>query len=260
MKQHADGTLERLKARLVIRRDIQREEIDFNETFSPIVKMTIIRCLLSITAKQDWEVSQFDVSNAFLQGDLPKEVYMKFSAGLTAPNPNLLCKLRKLLYGLKQASRQWYSKLVGALSFKGFTTSLNDYSLFFQKLGGLVSIIAVYVNDILITGDDHKEIQALKVFLHQGFKIKDLGFLHYFIGMKILRDQIGIIISQQKYSLDLLQEFDVSHVPCASSPTDPSHRLSADSDEYILDPTLYRHLIGKLNYLTHTRLDLCFDI
>ena len=104
------------------------------------------------------------------------------------------------------------------------------------------------------------EIQRLKDFLHVEFKIKDFGLLHYFLGMEILRDENGIIISQRKYILDLLAEFDISHLHSVSSPMDPSCKLTADSGKLMSDPTIYRHLIGKLNYLTHTRPDLCYAI
>lgn len=222
--------------------------------------MTTIRCLIAITVKNDWSISQFDVNNAFLHGEFQEEVYMKFPSRVASPSSNLVCRLRKSLYGLKKASRKWYAKLAGALSFKGYTASLNDYSLFFKRTGTLVSIIAVYVDNILIIGNDPTESTVMKVFLNKEFRIKDLGKLHYFLGMEVLREKHGCIISQRKFALELLQEFDYSHLPMVSSPLDPSFKLTVSSGPLLPDPTLYRRLVGKLNYLTHTKPVLSFPI
>nr|XP_009801078.1 PREDICTED: uncharacterized protein LOC104246882 [Nicotiana sylvestris] len=135
VKQNADGSIERYKARLVIRGDTQQEWIDFNETFSQVVKLTTIRCLLGLSIKKHWTIFQLDVNNAFLHGDLDEEV---------------------------QASRQWYAKFSSALQSKGYTPSKNDYSLFTKLVGCSLTIVAVYVDDISLTGDDHAEISALK--------------------------------------------------------------------------------------------------
>lgn len=114
------------------------------------------------------------MNNASLHGDLHEEVYMDVPPGLQTCDPALVCKLKKSLYGLKQASRQWYAKLVDTLNSRGYVHSSHyDHSLFYRKRGTSVVFVAVYVDDILLTGPDYEEINNLKAFLHQQFKIKD---------------------------------------------------------------------------------------
>ena len=127
---------------------------------------------------------QLDVNNAFLHGELDEEVYMQMPKGI--PNPdNKVCRLRKSLYGLKQASRQWFSKLKETLLSLGYSQSKNDYSLFLNKSVSHITVIAVFVDDILITGSNHEEIKHVKHCSNTTFGIKDLGQLHYFLGLEV---------------------------------------------------------------------------
>ncbi|XP_055823367.1 uncharacterized mitochondrial protein AtMg00810-like [Solanum dulcamara] len=184
---------------------------------------------------------------------------MRFSEGLEPPSPRHVCFLKKSLYGLKEASRQWYARLAGALSFKGYTSSLNDYSLFFKTTGGLISIISVYVDDILLTGDAISKILDVTHFLNAEFQVKMLGDINYFLGMEIIREASGFIISQRQFTMNLLKEFDCTG-SSVSSPLDPYMKLQADDGPLLDNPTEYRHLVGKLNFLTHTRPDLSYAI
>lgn len=139
--------------------------------------MTNIRCLLAIAANNKWPVHQLDVNNAFLHGDLHEKVYMKMPDGI--PNPdNKVCLLKKSLYGLKQASRQWHSKLAHELKLLGYVQSKIDYSLFIKKEKTDTTLVAVYADDILLTGNNIHEVQSLKMHLDHTFTIKDLGPLH----------------------------------------------------------------------------------
>ncbi|XP_075104151.1 uncharacterized protein LOC142178470 [Nicotiana tabacum] len=197
----SDGSVERYKARLVIKGDTQKEGIDYNETFSLVVKFTTIKCLLSLAIKRNWTVYQLDVNNAFLHGNLHEEVYMKIPPGLQVSSTGsssfpLVCKLKKSLYGLKQVSRQWSSKLSEALSTRGYISSMNDYSLFTMSISTSLTALAIYVDDILLAGDDVVELESVKPFLNQQFKIKDLGTIHYFLGLEVTQCPERYIISQ----------------------------------------------------------------
>nr|XP_016492299.1 PREDICTED: uncharacterized mitochondrial protein AtMg00810-like [Nicotiana tabacum] len=172
----------------------------------------------------------------------------------------VVCKLNKSLYGLKQASRQWYSKLTEALSSMGYRHSENDYSLFSKKTSSHIIFVVVYVDDVIITGDDSVEIANLKSFLDKQFRIKYLGKLHYFLDLEVLYKADGVIMSQRKFTLDLLKEYDCFDYSSLSSPLDPIVKLKANEGTPLLDPTYYRKLVGKLNFLTNTRLDIAYSV
>ena len=194
LKLKSDGSIERYKARLVGRGFTQKQGINFDETFSPAIKMSSARCIIALAASQHWDIWQLDVNNAFLHGDLHEEVYMKAPNGL-ANASGKVCLLQKSLYGLKQASRQWFAKLTSELISQGYSQSKNDYSLFLKTVGSFITIVAVYVDDIIIIRNDSQGISQLKSHLDKVFTIKDLGKLHFFLGIEVGYTNSGISLT-----------------------------------------------------------------
>ncbi|KAK3012457.1 hypothetical protein RJ639_010380 [Escallonia herrerae] len=206
VKFHPDGTVERYKARLVAKGYTQIEGLDFHETFAPVAKLVTVRCLLAIASIKKWELHQLDVNNAFLHGDLKEEVYMKIPQGFSKQGENRVCRLQKSLYGLRQASRNWYHKFTQSLLVVGFIQSQSDHSLFtFARKGSFLAVL-IYVDDVIVTGTDSAKISWLKHYLDTKFHIKDLGKLKYFLSIEVARSSDGIVLSQRKYVLDILTE------------------------------------------------------
>ncbi|CAL2274238.1 unnamed protein product [Prunus armeniaca] len=258
IKHRADGSVERYKARLVAKGFTQTEGLDYHETFSPTAKMITVRCLLAIAASQHWVIQQLDVHNAFLHGDLHEEIYMSPPPGLRRQGENLVCRLHKSLYGLKQASRQWFAKFTEAILAAGFIQSKADYSLFTRKVGKSFTTLLIYVDDILITGNDIDAINSLKSFLHTRFRIKDLGDLKYFLGIEVSRSKKGIYVSQRKYALEILKDYGFLGARPVDFPMEEA-KLS-DKGELLKDPEKYRRLVGRLLYLTITRPDITYSV
>lgn len=214
-KYKADKTIERYKARLVVRGNTQVKGIYFHETFSRIVKMSTVKTLIVVAVKNKLSLFQLDINNAFLHGYLDEEVFMKLPPGMSVSSSSsslstsalLVCKLKKFLYGLRQAFRQWHAKLSNALYSRGYVQSLNDYSLFTWGSRESFVILVVYVDDIIITRTDVAEVSAVKAFLHDQFKIKDLGNLNYFLGIEVLHIEYGVLLHQKKFVHDILKEF-----------------------------------------------------
>ncbi|KAH0738218.1 hypothetical protein KY290_036923 [Solanum tuberosum] len=268
IKYKACGAVERYKARLVAKGYNQNEDLDYVETFSPVVKMVTVRVVLALAAAHNWSLHQLDVYNAFLQGDLQEEVYMHVPQGFSSQGEKQVCRLHKSLYGLKQASRQWNLKLTEALINSGFTQSHFDYSLFTKKVEERVVIILVYVDDILITGNDQELIMEGKQALKLNFKIKDLGEMKYFLGIEIARSKQGILMNQRKFALELITDLGLTGSKPVATPMELNQRLTtAEMDEHIgvngddklEDAGPYRRLVGKLLYLTMTRPDITYS-
>lgn len=179
-------------------------------------------------------------------------------------------RLHKSLYGLKQASRRWNLKLVEILTSSGFIQSHFDYSLFTRKKGDNIVIILVYVDDLLITGNDHTLIQESKTALQEKFKIKDLGEMKYFFGIEIARSKEGILMNQMKFAFEVITELGLSGSKPMSTPTECNKKLTTvEYDKHVGelgvdakfdDPGPNQRLIGKLLYFTMTRPDITYVV
>ncbi|GJU43354.1 retrovirus-related pol polyprotein from transposon TNT 1-94 [Tanacetum coccineum] len=258
-KFKADGDIERYTVRLVAKGFNQKEGVDYKETFAPVAKMVFIRALLAVAINKNWFIEQLDINNAFLHGDLHEEVYMTIRQGYsTTVPPNTVCRLKKSLYGLKQANKQWFTKLTDFLLLMGFLQSYADTSLFTLTKGNSFIALLIYMDDILLTGSDKTMIQSIKHQLDMQFNIKDLGSLHYYLGIEILHNSKGLVMSQRKYALDLLQCANVLNHKPSTIPLDPLKNLNLTDGDILPDPSLYGKLVGKLIYLTITRRDLSF--
>ena len=220
--------------------------------------------MLALAAINGRSLTQLDVNNAFLHGDLNEEVYMSLPPGFHREGETLpagtVCRLHKSIYGLKQASRQWFFKFSQAIIDEGFTQSNADHSLFIKTNGDSFIALLVYVDDIVIASNNDKSVENLKVLLDKRFKLKDLGQLKYFLVLEVARSDKGISVSQRHYALELLSDAGVLGCKTRNSPMNPTVKLSQTEGELLEDPLVYRRMIGKLLYLTITRPDLTYSV
>ncbi|GJZ28670.1 putative RNA-directed DNA polymerase [Tanacetum coccineum] len=234
IKFKSTGEIERYKSRVVAKGYSQREGFDYSETFSPVVKMSTVRCMLNVAICNGWDLFQLDVNNAFLYGDLTEE-----------------------------APRQWNAKLTMTLVENGFVQSKYDYSLFTKTSGDMVLMLLVYVDDIVITGNDNSEIGKFKEMLKSKFQIKDLGNLKYFLGIEVIDNDDGVCLSQRKYCLEVLHEYGLLagrpvETPLAENTT--LNHVESEDDKLLSDIGNYQKLVGKLIYLTNTRPDISYAV
>ncbi|RVX16790.1 Retrovirus-related Pol polyprotein from transposon RE1 [Vitis vinifera] len=262
VKVGPDGQVDRLKAYLVAKGYTQVYGSDYGDTFPPVAKTASVCLLLSMVVVCSWPLYQLDIKNVFLHGDLAEEVYMEQPPGFVAQGESgLVCRLRRSLYGLKQSPRAWFGRFSSVVQEFGILRSTTDHSIFYHhnSLGQCIYLV-VYVDDIVIIGSDQDGIQKLKQHLFTHFQTKDLGKLKYFLGIEIAQSSSGVVLSQRKYALDILEETSMLDCKPVDTPMDPNVKLVPGQGELLGNPGRYRRLVGKLNYLTITRPDISFPM
>ncbi|KAL5767309.1 hypothetical protein ACOSQ2_014092 [Xanthoceras sorbifolium] len=265
IKEEHNGN-KRYKARMVVKGFQQKEGIDYNEIFSPVVKLTTIRLVLKIVAAENLHLEQLDVKTAFLHGDLEEEIYMRQSEGFKeAGKENLVCRLKKSLYGLKQAPRQWYKKFDSFMSSSGFTRCQADHCCYIKRFDNSFIILLLYVDNMLVAGSDMQEIMNLKRELSKQFAMKDLGAAKQILGMRIKRDTKSgtLLLSQAEYIKKVLSRFNMQDAKPVSTPLGIHFRLSkeqspkTEEERTHMAKVPYASAIGSLMYaMVCTRPDI----
>lgn len=259
----SDGEVCSYKARLVAQGFSQKMGIDYDETFSPVVRFESVRTVIALAAQHDLQIHQMDVSSAFLNGELEEEIYVTQPDGFIVPGKeNMVCKLHKSLYGLKQSPRCWNSSLNSFLKNHNFVQSSSDSCIYTSTDNNNLCIVAVYVDDILIASKSIDCINNVKSVFCDQYQMKDLGKLNYFLGVSVVQDNDKIFINQTNFSLSLLKKFGLDNAKPVSTPADVGNLLEKATDECELcDIETYQSAVGSLLYLaTKTRPDITFAV
>lgn len=226
-----------------------------------MVKASTIRVILSIAVTKGWKLHQLDFNNAFLNGKLDEDVYMSQPSGYVDQRfPRYVCKLNKAIYGLKQAPRAWNNTLRSTLISWGFVNARFDTSLFIYLNAKDIVLLLVYVDDVVVTGNNSLLIDRFIKSLDGRFALKDLGTLSYFLGIQVHYLPNGILLNQKKYVDDLLYKLQIDDLKSARSSTVFSQKLSLHDGTPLENPLTYCSVIGALQYLTHTRPDIAFIV
>lgn len=285
-KMNADGTLERQKARLVAQGFTQKPGVHFHETFAPVARMSSIRILISMAARLNMKIHQFDVTCAYLNGDLEETIHMapprrlpeilrhisetdgdsdvgrraqRFLRELQSGDK--VFRLKKALYGLKQAGKQWHIKLDGVLKKLGAKPTSADPCFYYVGDGGDLTLISVYVDDIIVASKKSENIDKIERQLSEEFQVKSLGAAKYCLGLEFTRGKNDIVVTQKGYISEIVDRFGMAECNPVSTPMDPESKLKKpEGDRSLEDVHLpYRELVGALTYLANaTRPDISF--
>ncbi|KAK9018707.1 hypothetical protein V6N11_033754 [Hibiscus sabdariffa] len=269
-KTDMDGNVQTYKGRLVANGFRQIHGIDYDETFSPVAMIKSIRILLAVAAFHDYEIWQMDVKTVFLNGKLEEDVYMTQPEGFVTPeDARKVCKLQRSIYGLKQASRSWNLRFNEAIQEFGFIRNEDEPCVYKKFSGSIVSFLVLYVDDILIIGNDIPTLQSIKTWLSSCFSMKDLGEATYILGVKIYRDRSRRLLglSQSTYIDKVLKRFSMEESKRGFLPMRHGISLSKEmcpstpQERERMSQIPYASAIGSIMYaMICTRPDLSYAL
>jgi hypothetical protein len=218
---------------------LKNEGIDYEETFALVAKYSSIRTIIALPTKMKWKLHYMEVKTTFLNGVI-EEVYIEQPQGFEIEDKKThVCKLKKALYGLKQAPRAWYGRIDSFLTSLGFTKSKADSNLYFKVMNDEPIILLLYVDDLFLT-EEEKLITGCKKKLAVEFEMKDLGLMHYFLGLEAWQSPEKIFLNQGKYVVEILKRFDMLECKSMNTPMETKLKLLVDTSSELVDAMLYR--------------------
>lgn len=261
VKKDKKGNVERFKARLVAKGCSQKYGVNYTETYSPVVRHSTIRMIFAIAASLKLHVHHLDVTTAYLNSDLTDEVYMSQPEYFQSDDsPEKVLRLKKAIYGLKQAGREWHKKIDHVLKEMGFKPCISEPCLYTKNKKGNYNLITVYVDDILIVSTKMEDLKAIKGQIAERFEVSDKGSVQLYLGLEVNRegDTGAISLGQQNYIDEMLREYGMTECRKVSTPLDPGFKIECcNQDCKRVDVTRYQSMIGSLMYLAvMTRPDI----
>lgn len=229
--------------------------------FAPVARLEMVRLLLALAAHDGWSVHHMDVKSAFLNGDLEEEVYVQQPPGfIDDKQGGAVLRLRKALYGLRQAPRAWHSKLDASLVSLGFDRCPMEHGVYKRKTGNDLLLVGVYVDDLIVTGSKDTDIEEFKAQMGKLFSMSDLGLLSYYLGIEVQQSRGIITMCQSSYAKKILEMSGMIGCNACATPMENRLKLSKKDGSAAVNPTEYRSIVGSLRYLVNTRPDLAYSV
>nr|GEV44031.1 hypothetical protein [Tanacetum cinerariifolium] len=255
-KRDEENTIIRNKSHFVARGYAQKEGVDFEESFSPVAWLEVVRLFITYAAHKSFTIYQMDVKTAFLYDHLKEEVYVNQLDGFVNPyHPDKVYRLKKALYGLKQAPRAWYDELSNFLIYKGFSKGSIDPTLFITKHRGDILLVQIYVDDIIFCFTNLNLSKRFEKLMHSKFEMSMMGELKFFLGIQIHQSSRGIFINQAKYAQEILIKHGMTSCDSVGTPMATKH-LDTDLTGTPIEQMKYHSMVGALMYLTASRPDI----